>query len=288
MIVISAASGQLGHALAEEFSALGKAGQVRLTARSRAAIEAWSDQGFAIGHADYDAPATMVEGFAGADTLILISSSDPVNETRIRQHKAAIDAAKAAGVSRIIYTSFANPDPFSRFLWAAPHVATEAYLAASGIEAIFLRDAPYAANLALVLGPALQSGVLATHGLDATIAYVTHGDVAAAAAAAALDQAGAKGTYLLTGSRALSVREIAAEVGRLTGRDFQLVELTASAMGDGLRQLGLPAIIADALVSLNEAAVAGEYATVSGDVVRLAGHPAACGLDFVRGWISER
>ncbi len=94
---------------------------------------------------------------AGADRLLLVST-DAVDfpGRRIEQHRAAIAAAKAAGVEHIIYTSFADPDP--RFLVAADHWATERALAGSGLRWTVLRHNLYTEYLELLLPEAIASG----------------------------------------------------------------------------------------------------------------------------------
>jgi len=280
MIAITAATGRLGQAVIAELQKRTPAAQVRLTARSVDRLASWESQGFDIARADYDDPASMETAFAGIETLLLISGAGP-NEARIANHRAAVDAAKKAGVRRIVYTSVVNPTPASRFVWAIPHIDTEAYLKASGLEYVILRDNQYAANLDGPLAQTRETGVFAIPGAGGKVAYVSHEDVAAAIAGALTGKAETNAVYELTGSEAFDAEDIAAVLSDALGKPIKAVEAAPEEFAAYFRSINLPEFVVEGLVSLYAASGAGEYAAVTNDAARLAGRPAGSLRDYI-------
>jgi NAD(P)H dehydrogenase (quinone) len=274
MIVITAATGRLGRATAEALEKSGVApSAVRLAARSPDRLADLAARGFGVAAADYEAADTLEAAFAGAETVLLVSSMG-VDADRLRHHRNAIEAARRAGVRRIVYTSATHPSADSKFEWAGAHRLTEALLAESGLAWTILRDNAYAANNAGLYEQARQTGVLALPGIDAKVAYVTHEDVADAAAGA-LSTSGHEGrVYEITGPEAVDGHRIAAMLGEVFARPVSAVDLPLADFAQGLRAAGLPEFVVTGVTSFHAALAAGEYAEVSGDVERLTGRPA--------------
>ncbi|MFT0859256.1 SDR family oxidoreductase [Ancylobacter sp. G4_0304] len=272
MIVITAASGKLGAALADKLAARGLSAQVRLAVRSPEKLAARKAQGFEVVAADYDDAGSLKAAFAGADIALLISGVGP-NEVRIRQHHNAIDAAKAAGVTRLVYTSATNPVAASRFDWAAAHEATEAELKASGLAWTILRDNSYFANNDPLFADAVKNGVLPFPGIEAKVAYVSHDDVAESLIGAITGTGHDNRVYEIAGATAYSAVELAALLTELTGRKVDALDVPVKAFEDQFLAMGLPDWVASGVASFYAALGAGEYAQTSGDVERLAGRP---------------
>lgn len=272
MIVITAASGKLGQHVADALAAKGLTANVRLAARSPEKLAAYKAKGFEVVAADYEDPASLNAALQGADTLLLISGVGP-NEVRIAQHHNAIEAAKAAGVKRIVYTSATAPSNSSLFDWAKAHVATEAELKASGIAYTILRDNSYFANNDPLFAGAKESGVLAFTGVNAKVAYVSHGDVAAAIVGALTGTGHENKIYEIAGAQAYSAVELAAILSELTGKEIKALDVPLSAFEDQFRAMGLPEFVVAGVTSFYAALGAGEYAATSQDVELLAGRP---------------
>ncbi|WP_440225185.1 SDR family oxidoreductase [Dokdonella sp. MW10] len=272
MIVITAASGQLGRATAQSLARHVAPSTVRLAARDPSKLAAFSAEGFEVVRADYDDPASLRTAFEGAAKALVISGMG-VDADRLRQHVAAVDAARAAGVKHVVYTSATHPTPDSRFEWAGAHRETEAYLKASGLAWTILRDNAYASNNDGLYAHALETGVFGLPGPDARVAWVTHEDVADALAAV-LTGGGHEGrTYEITGPSAPTGHEVAAELARLRGAPVEAVDVPLEAFATHLAEAGLPPFVVSGVTSFYAALAAGEYAEVSGDVERLTGRP---------------
>lgn len=272
MIVVTAAAGKLGRATAAALRASLPAAQVRLTARDPAKLANLAAAGFEVGYGDYDDAASLATAFAGAHAILLISSPELETAVRRRQHGTAIAAATRVG-ARIVYTSFTNANADSRFLGAAAHAEAEALLRAGTAPFTLLRTNQYVANLDGVLGPARASGVLAMPAIGAKVAWLAHCD-AGAAAAAVLTGGGHEGRcYELTGPEALDGYGVAAALAVAAGRPVVAQDVGLDEFRSRFRLYGMAERTIDYLISLYEAAAAGEYAAVSEDLARLIGRP---------------
>src|SRR5581483_7517158 len=100
--------------------------------RDRAKAERFARHGIEVRRGDYADPDSLPAAFEGADQLLLVSSNDPTANA-ISLHRAAVDAARRAGVKRILYTSHQAAAPDNPFSPGRDHFATEQLLAASGL-----------------------------------------------------------------------------------------------------------------------------------------------------------
>lgn len=287
MIVITAASGHLGQAVAHALEARIPVSGIRLAARSPDKLAAFRARGFEVVQADYEDPASLRVAFEGADSVAVISSGG-VDADRIRHHTAAIEAVKAAGVPRIVYTSSTNPVPASRFEWAGAHCTTEALLRDSGLDWTVLRDNAYASNNDGIFDHAVREGVFAIPGPDAHVAWVTHEDVADALAVVLTTPGHAHKVYEITGPTAPDSHEVAAMLAKLSGRAIRVVDVPLEVFAGHLRSAGLPEFVVTGVTSFYAALGAGEYAAVSKDVERLAGHPGTTIGAYLERFVRER
>lgn len=213
-IAITGATGQLGQIVVEKLKDQIDAEPIVALARNP---EKATELGVEVRVFDYNATETLAPALVGVDQLLLISSSE-IGQ-RVAQHKAVIDAAKAAGVKHIAYTSFLraaeNPTPVT-----SEHVATEELLAASGLSTTLLRNGWYTENYAMGFAAALEHGALIGASGDGKISAATREDYAAAAAAVLMDPAKQGKTYELAGDDAFTLAEAAAELSRQAGKDI--------------------------------------------------------------------
>lgn len=273
MILVTGANGQLGRRIVEHLVArLGGTGGIAVSVRDTAKAADLAGRGISVRHGDFDQPATLVPAFAGAAKLVLVSTDGP-KDVRIAQHRAAIAAAKAAGVAHILYTSFVDTDADSPAEFAAVHRATEADLAASGLKVTRLRNTLYADFLPMTLGPALESGTLRLPAGTGKTSFVSRDELAQAIAAAAAAPALAKDVYELTGQATHDYHEVAAAVAQVTGKPVRYEPVSEDAYAEALAAYGLPAWLARALANMYSAVAAGKFERVSNDFAALVGHP---------------
>jgi uncharacterized protein YbjT (DUF2867 family) len=268
---VTGATGVVGGGVARRLSTAGI--EQRLVVRSPNRTPALPGAQVAV--ASYgDGPAARA-ALAGVDTLFMVSGAEQPN--RLADHLTFVDAAVAAGVSRIVYTSFFQANPQSTFLLARDHWHTEARIRESGLAFTFLRDNLYADVLLDIAGP---EGVIRGPAGDGRISAVARADVIDAAVAVLQDAAtpGAASRhdgagYGLTGPTAMTLTEVAQTITRVTGRQVRYQAETIDEAYASREVFGAPRWQVDAWVSTYTAIAAGELEEVTDDVLLVTGHP---------------
>lgn len=267
-IAITGASGQLGRAAITFLKARVDPGQIIALARDPSKV---AELGVEARVFDYThQPEALAPALAGVETLVLISSSD-FND-RVGQHRNVIDAAKSAGVSRIIYTSILKAD-VSPLLIAEDHRATEAIITASGLSATVLRNGWYTENWTGTLGAALEAGALIGSAGSARFTPATRSDYAEAIAIVATSADHVGKTYELGGDEAFTLAELAAEVAQQAGKPLPYNDLPPEVYQGILESFGLPSGFVGLLVDVDVKAGEGWLEDSSGTLSHLLGRP---------------
>lgn len=270
MIIITAATGKLGRHVVEALLEKVPASEIAVAVRNVEKAEDLAARGVQVRHADYDKPETLRAAFAGADKLLLISSSE-IGQ-RVRQHQAAVGAALEAGVRFIAYTSILHADRSALGL-AREHRETEEAIRATGIPHAFLRNGWYIENYSENLASALEHGVMLGSAGEGKIAAATRRDYAEAAVAVLLGTGDPKATYELAGEEPFTMRDLAAVVSDGAKKPVTYQDMPAAAYRDALLGFGLPAPIAEMLADCDVGITRGELDDRSGDLRRLIGRP---------------
>jgi NAD(P)H dehydrogenase (quinone) len=274
-IVVTGATGGLGRAAIESLLKRGvPAGEIVAVGRSVEKIADLADRGVVVKRASYDEPAELREAFAGADKLLFVSASDPGQ--RLAQHTNVVEAAKAAGVGKVVYTSFPRADTTDAVL-ASDHRATEALLTESGVPTVFLRNSWYIENYDVT--GAVERGLVGAVG-DARVSMAPRADYGEAAAAAILTEDPQR-VYELGGEGA-TLTELTAELSRQSGREVTYTNKTPEELVTFLVGAGLPQGFAEVLADTDRAASQGALFTGTADLEKLLGRPATPLADAVR------
>jgi NAD(P)H dehydrogenase (quinone) len=269
MIVITGTSGHLGRLVVEQLTQQVDPAGVIATARSLDAIAALADLGVATRELDYDRPDTIATALDGATQVLLVSSSEIGR--RVPQHTAVIEAAVAAGVEHIAYTSILRAGT-SPLIAAIEHRATEEVLARAGVTSTRLRHGWYIENYTGNLAPAIEHGAIIGSAGDGRIAAAARADYAAADAAVLADPSLRGGTYEL-GGHAYTMAEYAAAVSDVTGSAIPYVDLPADDYRGALVGAGLPGPLVDFLVDADLGIARGELDVDPSTLERLVGRP---------------
>jgi NAD(P)H dehydrogenase (quinone) len=238
-IAISGAAGQYGGLATDKLIALGRARDLILISRNPDKLAEREAAGCEVRRGDFDLPETLRAALSGAHKLLLISGTRV--GARVRQHQAAIDAAVAAGVQHIVYTSFVNVAESNPAIVAIDHRETEELIRSSGLAWTFLRDAHYADAMILNAGPGfIAAGLWLTSTRGGREAMVWREDCVDCAVAV-LTQAGHENrAYPLTGPKCESFAEVAAMLSEITDRPIRLVETDDEGMYAHFDALGIP------------------------------------------------
>lgn len=272
MIVVTGATGRLGRKIVERLLERVPAAEVGASARDPSKAADLAARGVRVRHGDFANPDGLADAFEGAAQLLLVSSNArATGGDTLAQHGAAIDAAKTAGVRRIVYTSHMGAGSGSAFPPMHDHAATEDMLRQSGVPWTALRNGFYASTVPMLVGDAADTGVLAAPA-DGKVAWTTHDDLAAAAAAVLVDPGRFEGpTPPLTAAQAHDLADVAALLSDLHGRTVERRVIDEDAQRDRLTRAGLPPGAIATTLSLFRAARAGEFAATGPALATLIG-----------------
>lgn len=275
MIVVTGATGQLGRAIVQQLVARLPADQIGVSVRDPEKASDLAALGVRVRQGDFRDPASLTHAFEDATQVLMVSSNarayggDP-----LAQHRAATEAARSAGVTRIVYTSQMAASPSSAFAPALDHAATEDMLRQSGLAWTALCNGFYASSSLLVLGDSLQTGLLEAPA-DGPVAWTTHADLAEGAAAILTDPGQFEGpTPPLTASRALDLAELTGLASEVLGRPIRREVISDEDFSATMAARGGPSGATNHLLGMYRASRAGEFASVAPTLEGLLGRPA--------------
>ena len=277
MIIVTGANGQLGRAIVEELLKRMPADQVGVSVRDPEKAQDLARRGVRVRRGDFDDAPSLSQSFEGASQVLLISSNSG-GENAVRQHSAAIDAAKGVGVGRILYTSHVGASSHSPFSPMIDHAATEAALKASGVAFTVLRNGFYASTVSFLLGRALTTGELALPE-DGPVSWTSHADLAEATAVllatnALLPTKDAENRVVnLTASHAVDFQAVASLASEVLGRPIVRAVVTDEAFLSGMVSQGVPEVRAAMTLGIFRASRLGQFALIDPALPRLLGRP---------------
>lgn len=237
-IIVSGASGQFGHAAAEQL--LDAGAQVIALSRSTDKLADLAARGAEVRAADFDSPDGLVEAMAGGEKLLLISTT--LVGQRPRQHGNAIAAAKTAGVKQIVYTSLLGArKPGNPSVEGFDHIATEELLEQSGVAYTFLRNSLYAEAVATAIAiPALATGAKSENAGRGRVPIVSRDDCIAMAVAVLTQEGHENMAYDVTGPDLWTLPDAMALVSDMAGKPIAVEDVDDQGMFAYFDSLGVP------------------------------------------------
>ncbi|MEN3538344.1 NAD(P)H-binding protein [Microbispora sp. ZYX-F-249] len=255
MIIITGATGQLGRGVVERLLARVPADRIGVSVRDVSRAEDLARRGVRVRQGDFDDPASLAYAFEGASRVLVVSG--PADA---RPHRTAIEAARAAGAGRIVYTSHMGANPASPFRPMPSHAETEQDLRACGVAFTALRNGFYATTALHFVRQAVETGTLVAPE-DGPVSWTAHADLADAAAVALTEEGRLDGvTPPLTGPESLDLTDVAAIASELTGRRITRVTVPDDEWVAGMVTRGVPEQQARFLLGMFEASRRGEFA----------------------------
>jgi NAD(P)H dehydrogenase (quinone) len=271
MIVVTGGTGKLGSRIVGRLLERVPAAEIGVSVREPDRAAELAARGVRVRRGDFADPGSLAEAFAGA-AQVLVVSTDGLGEQAVAHHVAAIEAARAAGAKRVLYTSHQGAADDSLFAPMIDHAATERQAGDGPFTA--LRNGFYAGTVPLLLGAALETGELAAPA-DGPVSWTAHADLAEAAAIILAEEGRFDGpTPPLTAPVALDLGDVAALLTDLTGRPVRRVVVPDEAWVATLTGHGVPAAQAELLLGMFRAARRGEFAATGPELEDLLGRPA--------------
>jgi uncharacterized protein YbjT (DUF2867 family) len=217
---------------------------------------------------DFADRRSIESALRGTDRLFLACGN---TGGQIEYECAAIDAAAAAGVTRVVKLSGPDASADSPLIFERWHGVIEQHLSASGLPKVLLRPRTYMTNLLAYAGTVARTGMVFAPAGKAAISFVDPRDVAAAAAACLIGEGHENRTYTLTGPEAVTFGRVAQELSAATGRAVAYVDVSDEDARRAMIEDGLPAMLADAIVAIFAAQRAGSMVTTTDTVRDLTG-----------------
>ena len=276
MIIVTGATGKLGSGIIESLLLRLPAEQIGASVRDPKKAAHLADHGVRVRRGDFADPESMRHAFAGVTQLLLVSSNaasaggDPLS-----QHRAAIEAARAAGARRVVYTSHMGSNANSAFAPMINHSATEEMLRTSGLAWTALRNGFYSSSALELIADGLKTGTIEAPA-DGKVAWTAHADLAEAAAIILTNEGRFEGsTPSLTGSEALDLQDLATTASEVLGRPIVRRTFSDADSRKRLTNFGMPERAVDVTLGLYIASRQNEFASVDPTLEELLGRPPA-------------
>jgi NAD(P)H dehydrogenase (quinone) len=271
MLCVTAATGQLGRKVVDFLLRRLPASEIVVAIRDPSKAVDMAQRGVQTREADYDRPETLEKAFSGVSKHLLISS--PAVGRRVEQHRNAIEAAKKMGVEVIVYTSVLHADRSRLGIIAEEHRQTERLLVASGLNYTILRNGWYTENYAPIIKAVAAKGELVTGAGNGRISSAPRRDYAEAAAIVLTTDGHVGKIYELAGDEAFTMRDLASEISKLTGREISYREVSQEDYARWLVDVGFPEPFARFLASIESAIAQDELYDESHQLSQLLGRP---------------
>ncbi|PTM58883.1 SDR family oxidoreductase [Desmospora activa] len=270
-ILVTGATGKLGTKVVEALFESVPVSLLAVSVRNPEKAESFRTRGVEVRQGDFDRPDTLDTAFAGIDRLLIISA-DGDNETRIRQHTNAVEAAARAKVSFIAYTSLGNASESKMFL-APPHRATEKAILKTGIPYSFLRNNWYLENETASIQGVLAGTPWVTSAGSGKVGWALRQDYAEAAAAVLAGDGHENTIYELSG-KLLTQDEFASTLSVVLDREVPVQQVNDATYSDIMKNAGVPDSVIPFLVEIQKGIREGGLEIESHDFEKLLGRPA--------------
>jgi NAD(P)H dehydrogenase (quinone) len=264
LIAVTGATGEVGGRVARRLAERGASQRLIVRDPSRAPELDGAEVAKA---SNYEAHDEMAAALKGAQTMFLASGEEARN--RVEQHKAAVDAAKAAGVERIVYLSFYGASPDTAFTFGRDHFHTEEHIKASGLSYAFSRDNIYLDFVPFFAG---EDGAIRGPGGNGAFAPVARDDIADVVVELLTNPDRDGQAYEVASDESYTLAEAAERLSKAIGREITYVDETMDEAWASRRPSGEPDWVIEGWITTYVAIANGELAEPTSTVKDLTGH----------------
>lgn len=270
-ILVTGATGALGLRVVETLLKKISADQIVACVQDLTKADILRSRGVEVRQATFDDPTSLDEAFKGVDRILVISTREPNDEKRVRQHLNAVEAAKRANVKHLIYTSGANgannPIPIMR-----AHQATEKGIIESGIPYTILRNNLYLENEINTIKACMMGAPIVTSTGEGKVGFALRNDYADAAANVLIQEGHENKIYEL-GGKLVTYDELGQEIGNVLDKNIVVKHVNDDEFSIYLKNAGIPEMMIPVFVSMKSGIRNGAVAVESNDLEMLLGHP---------------
>ena len=240
-ILVTGATGGIGRRLVELLAEAGE--PVRALCRRPEQVADFRGRGVDAVLGDLGDPASLEAAMRGADRLFLLTAPTRAQ----REHgRNGVEAARRAGLARVVYLSTADLNPDSAIPWVSAHADTGRRLQASGTPWTLLKPSAFMQNF-LESAPAIKRGLLPQTSGRGAVGWIDSADIAEVAAQVVVEDGHEGREHVLTGPELLSVPEVAARLSTVLGHRVRYLHLPSRVYSALLRLSGLDAWMAEGL-----------------------------------------
>lgn len=281
MILITGATGNLGSKVIEALLNKVAASEIAALVRDENKAQDLKEKGISIRVGDYDSKGALKEAMKGVDKVLLISGGRADNG--LQQHQNVVDAAKAAGVGTIAYTSrcLQNPDSLANELMKR-HFLTEDYILSTGMNYIFFRNILYMDAMVTFLGKnVLETGIFLPAG-EGRASYALRSDQAEAIGNVLATEGHGSRVYNFTNTETYSFYDVASALSKLSGRTVSYMPVDTATFQHKAADLGIPAFAVDVVNAFITDIKNGQESKVSMDMEIALGRKPACLMEGLK------
>lgn len=267
--ILTGVDGNLGSQAAKYLMNLTDKKNLIFCGYSEEALKKYQEQGIETRVTDFNHKEGLAETFEGGDFLALISMPFVVEKRRQAQANV-VDAAKEAGVQKIVYTSLVNAgDPMNPSKEKIDHAYTENYIINSGVDYIFLRNSQYAeAMITSYFNFLNNGGVMTSNQGDGLIAYISRKDCAKAVAYALLAYDLHYRILNINGSKLMTLAEFIDIANKVTGNHVELKEISDEDTYKAFDAMGVPSTTDGKFKEYSSAPFSSEGMVTFGQAIR--------------------
>ncbi|MBD3892182.1 SDR family oxidoreductase [Olleya marilimosa] len=284
MILVTGATGEFGkHAVQQLMKKGVNNSEISVLSRSMEKANNYKEDGITVKIGDYTNYDSLVKAFEGVDKLLFVSSNEI--ENRAEQHENVVNAAKAAGVKHVAYTSFMRnqeiDDSAIAFLQDS-HLKTENWIKESGMTYTFLQNATYLDMLPMFIGEqVLETGVIMQPAQNGKSSLVLRQELAEAAAVVLTSDGHENKEYPLVNNQAISYNEVAETIAQISGKDITYQSPSPEEYQATLKKYGVPDEYIGIFTAFSVAQANGELEMSDNSLEKLIGRKPKTAKEFL-------